>query len=120
MSSSDGSRTNRGGTAIILSKQERDALRTALSLSLAAIAADDPAAIFFTQAAVRLLRRGLQEEAIVDMRSLAQAEGVRLLACADSLMAFGLEPDELIASVELAGAMRFYQIACQSSVSLYI
>ncbi|WP_298220099.1 DsrE family protein [Halothiobacillus sp.] len=111
---------NWGGMALILSRDDPGSVRTALSLSLAAMAAEDPSAIFFTQTGVRFLQRSVQDAALVEMRSIAQEEGVRLIACSDSVMALGLQSDELIQGVELAGVASFYQFACQMAVSLYI
>ncbi|GEM_PF-6388405 len=110
----------RGGMAIILSRDDPSAVRAALSLSLAAIAAEDPAAIFFTQTGVRFLQHGVQDAVLAEMRSMAQEEGVRLIACSDSVMEIGLQPKVLIPGVELAGALSFYQFARQVAVSLYI
>lgn len=110
----------RGGMALILSRDDPGSVRAALSLSLAAIAAEDPAAIFFTQTGVRFLQQGVQDAALAEMRLMAQEEGVRLIACSDSVMELGLQPEVLIPGVELAGAVSFYQFACQVAVSLYI
>lgn len=110
----------RGGMALILSRDDPGSVRAALSLSLAAIAAEDPAAIFFTQNGVRFLQQGVQDAVLAEMRLMTQEEGVRLIACSDSVVALGLPPDVLIPGVELAGAMSFYQFARQAAVSLYI
>ncbi|MBD3815843.1 MAG: DsrE family protein [Halothiobacillus sp.] len=110
----------RAGLAIILSRDDPGAVRSALSLSLAAIAAEDPAAIFFTQTGVRFLQQGRQDAALAEMGSMAQEEGVRLIACSDSMAEIGVQPKVLIPGVELAGAMSFYQFARQAAVSLYI
>jgi predicted peroxiredoxin len=106
--------------ALILSRDDPGSVRAALSLSLAAIAAEDPAAIFFTQTGVRFLQQGVQDAALAEMRLMAQEEGVRLIACSDSVMELGLQPEVLIPGVELAGAVSFYQFARQVAVSLYI
>jgi len=108
------------GMALILSRDDPEAVRAALSLSLAAIASDDSAAIFFTQTGVRFLQGAEQDDALVELRSIAQEEGVLLIACADSVTELGLLQEELIPGVELAGAVRFYQFARQAAVSLYI
>ncbi|WP_290678507.1 DsrE family protein [Halothiobacillus sp. 15-55-196] len=106
--------------ALILSRDDPGSVRAALSLSLAAIAAEDTAVIFFTQTGVRFLQQGEQDAALAEMRSMAQEEGVRLIACSDSLLELGLQPDKLISGVELAGALSFYRLARQVAVSLYI
>lgn len=110
----------RGGMALILSRDDPGAVRAALSLSLAAIASEDPAAIFFTQTGIRFLKQGAQDVTLTELRSMAQEEGVRLIACADSMVELGLQPEALIPGVELAGAVSFYQFARQVAVSLYI
>lgn len=106
--------------AVILSCDDPGNVRAALSLSLAAIAAEDPSAIFFTQTGVRFLRQDMPDASLVAMRTIVLEEGVRLIACSDSLGELGLQPDALIPGVELAGVMRFYEFARQVAVSLYI
>ncbi len=110
----------RRGMALILSRDDPGAVRAALSLSLAAIAAEDPAAIFFTQTGVRFLQHDVQDAVLAEMRLVALEEGVQLIACADSVAELGLRPEMLIPGLELAGAMSFYQFARQVAVSLYI
>ncbi|ACX96726.1 hypothetical protein Hneap_1904 [Halothiobacillus neapolitanus c2] len=112
--------SDRTGMALILSRDDPGSVRAALSLSLAAIAAEDAAVIFFTQTGVRFLQQEVQDATLAEMRLMAQEEGVRLVACSDSVLELGLRPDMLIPGVELAGALSFYQLARQVAVSLYI
>ncbi|OZB83040.1 MAG: hypothetical protein B7X28_02770 [Halothiobacillus sp. 13-55-253] len=76
--------------------------------------------MFFTQTGVRFLQQEVQDATLAEMRLMAQEEGVRLVACSDSVLELGLRPDMLIPGVELAGALSFYQLARQVAVSLYI
>lgn len=117
----DSTRSQRkGGMALILSRDDAGSVRSALALSLAAIASEDPAAIFFTQTGIRFLLRNGADAALVEMRSMAQEEGVRLIACSDSMLELDLQPDMLISGVEMAGVVHFYHFARQAAISLYI
>lgn len=109
------------GIAMILSKDEPDAARSAFSLAITVIAVGDPAAIFFTQKGVAWLsREPLSSPELEELRHLCQEEGVQFIACADSL-AQGMMPEEaLLPGVEIAGAVSFYQFARTVAVSLFI
>lgn len=110
----------RNGLALILSRDEPGAVRSALSLALAAIAMGDSATVFFTQTGVRFLRRHEQDVSLVELRAMAQAEGVRFIACADSVAELSLTSDDLVVGIEFAGAAVYYQCARSVAVSLYI
>lgn len=109
------------GIALILSKDSQDSARAAFSLAATVVALGDPAAIFFTQQGIVWLSRASSPPADLDeLRGFCLAEGVRFIACSDSLAQSSLSTKELLPDVEVAGAISFYQFARRVAVSLFI
>ncbi|MHB1230895.1 MAG: DsrE/DsrF/DrsH-like family protein [Halothiobacillus sp.] len=110
----------RHGLALILSKGTHDAARTAFSLALTAVAVGDSAGIFFTQGGLNWLRAEGVDPELAELRALCLCDGVLFIACADSLDSSLLTVADLIPQAELAGAARFYLLAREVTVSLYL
>lgn len=109
------------GIALILSKDTPDAARAAFSLAATVIALGDPAAIFFTQQGVSwLVQAEPSSPDLNELRGFCQEEGVRFIACSDSLAQTSLSAQDLLPGVEVAGAISFYQFARTVAVSLFI
>jgi predicted peroxiredoxin len=109
------------GIALILSKDAPDAARAAFSLAATVIALGDPAAIFFTQQGIYWLTQAAQSSPDLDeLCGFCQEEGVRFIACSDSLAQTSLSAQDLRPGVEVAGAISFYQFARTVAVSLFI
>lgn len=109
------------GIALILSKDSPDAARAAFSLAATVIALGDPAAIFFTQQGISWLSQAaLSSPDLDELRGYCQEEGVRFIACSDSLAQTSLSAHDLLPGVEVAGAITFYQFARTVAVSLFI
>ena len=118
---------SRRGIAIILAHADAASARSAFTLALTARLAEDPAAVFITSDALDWVcaaptgDAGLEDNAPVrTLRDeLIAAEG-GLIACSASLEQAELGRGDLLDGVQVAGAMRFYQHATNSAVSLYI
>ncbi len=109
-----------GGLALLVANGEVGALRSALSLALAAATVGDSALVFASQSGLALLRNDLPDAELIALRTLATDEGVHWVACADSLAAAGMGAEALMPGVELAGAVRFYLAARTAAVTLYL
>ena len=108
------------GLALVLAHGDEGSLRAALSLALAAVTVGDDALVFASQAGLALLAVELPSAELAELRDLATAEGVRWVACADSLTTWPGAAQALMPGVELAGAARFDLAARSAAVSLYL
>jgi len=57
---------------------------------------------------------------IPEFLEMAQEAGVRLIACAMTMGVMGVEEEDLLDGVELAGATAFLDFAADADVSLYV
>lgn len=111
----------RSGIALILSKDAPEAARAAFSLAATVVALGDPAAIFFTQHGIAWLAQNAElEPDLAELFGFCRDEGVRFIACSDSLAQSTLSAEQLCPGVEVAGAVSFYQFARTVAVSLFI
>lgn len=112
---------DQSGIALILSKDAPEAARAAFSLAATVVALGDPAAIFFTQHGIAWLAEDTElDPDLAELFGFCQSEGVRFIACSDSLAQSLLSAEQLHPGVEVAGAISFYQFARTVAVSLFI
>lgn len=70
-----------------------------------------------------MMRHVMRKKGVADLPTLlasAQQKGVRLIACSMSMEVMGLQREELIDGLEIAGAARYVNEASQSGVNLFI
>jgi peroxiredoxin family protein len=76
-----------------------------------------------TAAATAMMRRWMDRARMPDVPTfldMARESGARLFACSTTMGVMGVETDDLVAGVEIAGAAAFLDFAAEADVSLFV